>query len=107
MKHWSKMLALLPLLICAQAFALGLGEAKSQGLVGEQPDGYLGIVQSSPQVVALVQDINAKRRQAYIEIARKNGVSLEQVAKLAGQKAIARAPRGQFIRDKSGRWVKK
>ena len=78
------------LLVSVAAWALDLDQAKSQGLVGEQLNGYLGVVVSPApaDVRALVRDINAKRQQAYQRIATDNGISLEQVAVLAGKKAI-------------------
>ncbi|WKE64868.1 YdbL family protein [Gallaecimonas kandeliae] len=106
MKKWI-WTAVAALLLPLAAFAMNLGEAKAQGLLGEQPDGYLGVVKATPEAVALAQDINAKRRAAYLEIAKKNGISLEQVAMLAGQKAIARTPAGQYIKTPEGQWLKK
>lgn len=91
----------------AIVYALDLEQAKAQGLVGEQPDGYLGVVKATPEVVALVADINKKRRAAYEDIARKNGITVEQVAVLAGEKAIARTAQGSFIRTPDGRWIRK
>jgi len=95
------------LVLSMQALALGLDSAKTQGLVGEQPNGYLGVVKATPQAVQLVSDINAKRRQAYERIASKNGITVEQVQKLAGQKAINKTSAGNYIKTPSGQWVKK
>lgn len=96
------------MLVCsAQALALGLDAAKSQGLVGEQPNGYLGVVKATPAAVQLVSDINGKRRQAYARIAQQNGITVEQVEALAGQKAIAKTAPGNYIKTPSGQWVKK
>ena len=93
----------------ASSWAVGLDQAKSQGLVGEQPNGYLGIVPASvsAEVKALVADINAKRRARYQEIAKRNGTSLEVVEALAGKTAIEKTPAGQYVRTPSGQWVKK
>ena len=35
------------LVLAGAAFALDLESAKSQGLVGEQPNGYLGVVKAT------------------------------------------------------------
>lgn len=94
------------LLITNTAFALSLGEAKQQGLVGEQLTGYLGTVSATDETTALVKDINAKRKQKYQEIAQRNGTSLESVEKLAGKRALQKTPAGQFINLGSG-WQKK
>ena len=95
------------LLLSTAAFALDLDQAKSQGLVGEQPNGYLGVVKATPEAVELTSDINDKRRTAYQRIARQNGITLDQVANLAGQKAIEKTPAGQYIKTPTGQWVEK
>ena len=91
------------------SWGLTLEEAKLQGVVGEQPDGYLGIVQSgaSAEVQALVNDVNQKRRHMYEEIARRNSTKLEAVEMLAGKTAIDNTRPGNFVRSPSGQWVKK
>ena len=96
----------LSLLLASPALALNLDEAKSQGLVGEKINGYIGAVQPSGNVNALVKNINAKRKSHYQQISYKNGTSLGNVEKLAGEKLINRAPRGQYVNRGSG-WVRK
>lgn len=96
----------LALLLAAPALALDLDSAKSQGLVGEKINGYIGAVKSSGEVNTLVSNINAQRKAHYQAISRKNGTPLSTVEKLAGEKLINRAPRGQFVNSGSG-WVKK
>ena len=89
------------------AFALTLDAAKQQGLVGEQPSGYLGVVdKSTPEIEALVRDINQKRRSAYEGIAKRNGTEVEAVEQLAGKKAIEQTAKGQYVKLPSGDWVK-
>jgi uncharacterized protein len=91
------------------SWGLTLEEAKAQGVVGEQPNGYLGIVQpgASAEVQALVNDVNQKRRQMYGDIARRNSTKLEAVEMLAGKTAIDNTRPGNFVRSPSGQWVKK
>jgi uncharacterized protein YdbL (DUF1318 family) len=90
-------------------WAISLHEAKAQGYIGEQANGYLGLVKSGApaNVKALMNDINAKRRQEYQSIARRNNTELNVVEALAGKKAIDRTPPGQYVRLPSGKWVKK
>jgi len=90
-------------------WGLTLEEAKTQGLVGEQPNGYLSVVSppASVEVQALVNDINQKRRQTYEDIARRNGTDLQAVELLAGKTAIDNTKPGNFIQLPSGQWVKK
>lgn len=107
MKTTTRWIAALLLSCSTLAMALGLDDAKSQGLVGEQPNGYLGVVKATPEAVELAADINAKRRTAYDAIAKKNGATLDQVAALAGQKAIEKAAPGTYVKTPDGQWVKK
>lgn len=88
-------------------FALSLEEAKSKGLVGEDPSGYLGAVQQSPEVMQLIKDINSRRRAKYEQIAQQNGTPVAAVEALAGKKAIEKTPSGEFVKSASGQWVKK
>lgn len=89
------------------AEAITLQEAKSAGLVGEQANGYLGMVKSSPGVQQLIESVNNARKHHYAEIAANNNTSIEIVEKLAAKKAIDLTPAGQYIRLPSGEWVKK
>lgn len=94
------------LLISNTALALSLGEAKQKGLVGEQATGYLGVVSGNAEANALVEDINAKRKQKYQSIAQRNGTSLQSVEQLAGKATLNKTPAGQFINAGNG-WQKK
>lgn len=93
----------------APASAATLDQAKSQGQVGEQANGYLGIVSpgAPADVQALVADINHKRRAEYQAIAQRNNTALDAVEALAGKKAVELTPAGQYVRLPSGQWVRK
>ncbi len=83
-------------------------QAKSECIVGEQADGYLGFVPGATVSSALrreVRDINQQRKSAYANLARKNGVSVEVTAALTAEKLIRQARSGQCVRDQSGSWV--
>lgn len=89
-------------------WALDLQSAKSQGLVGEQPNGYLGAVKSpNNEVKKLIADINTKRKDLYQSIAKRNKTSLDVVEKMAGKKAMEKTPSGQYVMQPSGKWQKK
>ena len=89
------------------AWSIGLGEAKSRGLVGETPSGYLRAVGSqSSEVNQLVSRINAERKKVYQDIASKRGTSLKNVEALAGKKAIDKSARGEYV-FVGGSWKKK
>jgi uncharacterized protein YdbL (DUF1318 family) len=97
------------LLLVPMSFALTLQEAKNEGLVGEQRNGYVGLVmESAPaEVMALARDVNNQRRELYQQIAKQNNLTVEQVAALAFEKAVEATPAGQYLQDASGAWVKK
>ena len=105
------LIALFLITIGATGVALGLSldEAKDRGLVGEKPNGYLGIVGSNqtPDIQTLVNDINRQRREKYREIAERNKTNLEAVELLAGRTAIGKTESGHFVQIPSGAWVKK
>ena len=89
-------------LLVSPAAALTLDEARAQGLVGEQPDGYIGVVQDGPGVRDLVSTVNAQRRAHYQGIAQQNGVPIQAVEQQAGQQLIDRAGSGVFVLTPSG-----
>ena len=101
------------LLVCfgfnSSVYALDLHQAKAAGLVGELRSGYLGAVkaEAGSEIRTLIDDINAKRRAKYKEIAGKNGTDLAAVEALAAKKAIEKTAAGQFFQSSSGSWQKK
>nr|WP_297347012.1 YdbL family protein [uncultured Glaciecola sp.] len=94
------------ILLSAAAFAIELDSAKTSGLVGEQENGYLGAIVISAEVTTLINDINAKRKAKYLELANKNGITLNQVEILAAKKAYEKTEAGLYLRS-NGQWVKK
>jgi len=88
-------------------WAIDLQSAKSQGLVGETPSGYLAVVKASADARAVVAKVNDARKKHYQLIAKRNGTSLQVVELLAGKKAIEKAARGHYVKNASGSWVKK
>jgi uncharacterized protein YdbL (DUF1318 family) len=91
------------------ALADQLSDAKKAGSVGERPDGYLGVVggNADAEVKALVDAINAKRREEYSAIAEKRGITVDEVAILGGEKWIKKTPPGQYVMTSSGKWIQK
>jgi uncharacterized protein YdbL (DUF1318 family) len=100
---------LLMLSLSGALWAASLDAAKSSGMIGEKPDGYLGLVrQDAPaDVRALVDDVNSKRRSRYEQIARQQGAPLGDVEKVGGATAIDKTRPGNYVMDSSGRWRKK
>ena len=111
-KHAFAAMALL--LLATPAFAdlaadkATVDAAKAAGTVGEQADGYLGIVSSADATVtAAVNEINAGRRSVYTQTATKSGVSPDAAGQATGAQLIAKTPPGQFIKPIGGAWTKK
>jgi len=94
-------------LFTSAAFGLTLEQAKQQGRVGETLSGYLAPVVSDPETQQLVDRINQGREQQYQQVAQNNQVSTNDVAKLAGQKLVARAAKGEYVRGINGLWLQK
>lgn len=97
-------------LVCLNgAYAVDLDQAKSQGLIGEQRNGYLGTVSgsSSPELQELINSINQKRKVKYLKIAKETGSTLPQVEILAGKKAQEKTATGHFIQTPDGGWKRK
>jgi len=86
-----------------------LTQPKADGFIGEQANGYIGLVQQNvpADIKKLVNDVNAKRRAGYQNIAKKQGTSLAEVERVGGNTAIEKTLRGNYIRDASGNWRKK
>ena len=90
------------------AWALSLDEAKSQGLVGELSNGYLGLVKNGNAAVKnLVDDINRKRRAAYAAKAKKAGVELKIIEIRIGERLQQRANKGEYVQRTNGQWQQK
>ena len=95
--------------LASAAQADALDAAKSAGQVGEQRDGFLGLVSGDApaDVVALGKSVNAKRKDAYTAVAKKNGLAFSAVAKRGGEKWIAKTLSGNYAQNAGGGWEKK
>lgn len=78
--------------------------ARSAGQVGEQPDGYLGIVgAATPELRALVNNINIQRKAAYTKGAA-DGSTVEQFAFVSGCNLIQQTQAGEKYKAPDGSW---
>ncbi|BBT45022.1 hypothetical protein WP8W18C04_21800 [Enterobacter cloacae] len=100
-------LILLALGMNVQAAALTLNDARAQGRVGETLSGYLAPIQQDAETLALVNRINAARAENYQKLADSNNLPVDEVAKMAGQKLVARAQPGEYVKGINGKWIKK
>lgn len=100
---------LISMMAISVAVASPLTKPKADGLIGEQANGYIGLVRQDvpADIRRLVNEVNAKRKAGYQEIAAKQGTSLTDVEKVGGKTAIEKTLRGNYIRDTSGTWRKK
>ncbi|MDH4108614.1 MAG: YdbL family protein [Gammaproteobacteria bacterium] len=91
------------------AWAIDLGAAKEQGLVGEANTGYLAAVKApaSAEVQALINDVNAKRKVEFEKTAEKTGATLEQVRARFYELAVQKTAPGHYYQDAGGAWHKK
>lgn len=79
--------------------------ARSAGQIGEQPDGYLGVVGAgSPDLRALVSNINIQRKAKYTESAAA-GATVEQMAFTSGCRLIAATTPGEKYKTPAGTWA--
>jgi uncharacterized protein YdbL (DUF1318 family) len=97
-----------PVLADAASDKAAIDAAKAAGTVGEQGDGYLGVVSSaSPAVMAALTNINNGRAGVYAETAAKSGVTRDAAGQATGAQLIARVPAGQYYKPLGGAWTKK
>ncbi len=104
---------LLMILVSLPAMAMDLEEAKArlddvkrEGLVGEKPTGYLGVVRAEDDAREIVETINQARREEYVRIAEKHDIAVTKVESVAGKKAVEKTPEGQYV-EIEGAWVRK
>ncbi|UTV30020.1 YdbL family protein [Photobacterium atrarenae] len=100
---------LFALCLSFNAYALDLQQAKDQGLVGEANTGYIApvTVTTTSEVRQLVSSVNRIRKANYQRIAVSNGLTTEEVGRLAYQKAIRKTEPGHYVQNAAGAWVRK
>jgi uncharacterized protein YdbL (DUF1318 family) len=97
----------LALTLSGSVWALTIDEAKQQGRVGETLSGYLAAVKQDQETLDFVNRINQGRAQKYQELAEKNKIKVNDIAKMAGQKLVDRAAPGEYVRGINGLWTQK
>lgn len=79
--------------------------ARAAGQVGEQPDGYLGIVGGgTPALKSLVANINIQRKAAYTRQSAGSGATVEQFAFTSGCNLIGQTAPGEKYKGPDGNW---
>lgn len=82
-------------------------QGRAAGEVGEQADGYIGLVKPSvsAELKAHVNQINIKRKAFYTDLASKRGVSVNEVGGATACELFkSRVADGQYYRDETGTW---
>ena len=99
------------LLLAAPASAQAdpaIDQAKAAGSVGEQADGFVGVVpgaSASADVRARVDQLNIRRRAAYTERAQARGVTVnEMAAAVSCQIFTQRINVGEHYREENNHW---
>jgi len=84
--------------------------AIARGEIGEQIDGYLGIVDGaspSAAVINAMTEINIARKSVYTQAAQNSGQPASVFAQLTGEKQIKKAAPGAYVKDATGVWKRK
>ena len=90
--------------VTAQGRDPAYAAARAAGEIGEQPDGYLGVVGAgTPALRALVNSINISRKAVYTNGAAA-GSTIEQFAFVSGCNLIAKTVPGEKYKTPSGEW---
>ncbi|MFQ5774422.1 MAG: YdbL family protein [Kiloniellaceae bacterium] len=92
-------------LAAAPAAAQSLDALRASGAVGERFDGYA--VARDASAAAVVNQINAKRKQVYTQRAASQGVPVDQVGRVYAQQILQKAPPGTYFQKPDGSWVRK
>jgi uncharacterized protein len=84
--------------VAAAAMQASASSLRATGLVGEQYDGYLGLVGAAPPRIRSEMDaVNIRRRAHYTGLAARRRVRVEEVAVAAGCEILAsRVAAGEY-----------
>ena len=98
----------LPALAQSAAAKAAVDAGKASGTVGEQADGFLGVVSGGDAATrAAVAEINTGRAAAYQDRAAKSGVSPDAAGQATAMQLYARLAPGQYWKPLGGGWTKK
>ena len=90
----------------AQGVPMTAAQLRATGQVGEQSDGYLGVVgAATPELRSRVNSVNIRRRAAYTKLASARGVQIAAVAATMACELFATSVLpGQYYRLTDGVW---
>lgn len=99
------LLATGPVAVQAEGRSPEYAAARAAGQVGEQQDGYLGVVGSqSATIAAMVRDLNNKRRAVYTEGAATSKSTVQEYATATACRLLAETKPGEKYQAPDGSW---
>jgi len=86
-----------------------LDDFRRAGAVGERFDGFAAVhaTGADATVKALVDKVNAKRKEIYDAQAKKEGAPSLEVGKVYAGQIAGKAPAGTWFLGEDGKWVQK
>ncbi|MCT2400627.1 YdbL family protein [Novosphingobium sp. HK4-1] len=94
-----------PVVVQAQGRSPEYAAARAAGQIGEQQDGYLGVVGSQSQdIVKMVRDLNNKRRAVYTEGAAAAKSTVQEYATATACRLLADTKPGEKYQAPDGSW---
>ncbi|MFT3729309.1 MAG: YdbL family protein [Terricaulis sp.] len=85
-----------------------VAQARAAGQVGEQADGYVGVVTGetvSAEVRAHVEQLNIRRRTAYTSAASQANASVSDFAAATACQRFRNLSTGERYRNEAGQWA--
>jgi uncharacterized protein YdbL (DUF1318 family) len=73
------------ILLAIPSLAMDLNEARSNGSLGEQANGFVKVLKPSAEVNALAEKVNSGRKTEYERISKENGQPVSVVGTLAAE----------------------
>lgn len=98
-------LACLPIFASVPAFADQLDDLRRSGAVGEAYDGFARARDGSAQ--GFVTSLNEQRRVIYVQRAKAQSVTVEQVGRVYAVEILKKAPAGTWFLKENGQWTQK
>jgi uncharacterized protein YdbL (DUF1318 family) len=80
---------------------------KDSKIIGEQPDGLLGLIKEDPEATVVIEEENRDRLLEYTKRSTEQGQPLEVFMKVLGEARIKKEKTGRMIKDADGKWVLK
>ncbi len=85
------------------AVADQLDDLRAEGQIGERFDGYAEARSGASETArALVEKINAQRREIYEKQAKQQEISVDQVGRVYAERIVKNLPKGAWIRTEAG-----